>query len=394
MTEFAPSDLTALADAVADAAEAGEPMEILGGGALRAMGRPVIAPRTLSTRNLTRIHFYEPDELVVSLEAGAPLDTLEQTLAASGQQLAFEPPDFGKLLATDAPRTIGGVIAANLSGPRRFQAGAARDHLLGFVAVNGRGEGVKSGGRVVKNVTGYDLSKLVAGSWGTLAVLETVTLKVLPKPKAAATLLVPGVSAEAAVRLFARALARPLDVTGAAWLPAAMAGDWSNGPVAALRLEGFAQSVGERLDLLADLTEGAPPLRLSQAETEAFWRSVRDGHPLAHPPERAVWRVSAPPMDGPDLLAALPLAQGYLDWAGGLVWISTSSDGDCGAAAIAAHLARSGGHASLVRAPAEARARLAAPLGAPPPLAALTQRVKDAFDPLRVLNPGRLYRDF
>ncbi len=389
-----PTTLNALSEAIADAAEAREPVEVLGGGALRGCGRPVTAPRTVSTRRLTQIHYHEPDELVISLEAGVPMDAVDQILLTAGQQLAFEPPNFAKLLGTDAPRTIGGVIASNLSGPRRFQAGAARDHLLGFNAVNGRGEVVKSGGRVVKNVTGYDLSKLIAGSWGTLAVLSTVTLKVLPRPETAATLLVPNLSAEAATRLFARALAKPLDVTGAAWLPAALAGRWANAPIAALRLEGLARSVAERLDLVADLAEGAPTVRLGQAETKAFWRGIGDAEILAEPRSRAIWRVSVPPTAGPGLLAALPLAQGYLDWAGGLAWLAMEDDGDCGAAAIAARLAQSGGHASLVRASTETRATLAAPPIPPTPLADLNRRVKAAFDPLGVLNPGRLYRDF
>ncbi len=376
---------------MADAALAREPMEILGGGALRGFGRPVTAPRSLSTRRLDRIHFYEPDELVISLEAGVALNTVSEALAASCQQLAFEPPDLSRLLGGEGVRTIGGVVAANLSGPRRLQAGAVRDHLLGFVAVNGRGEVIKSGGRVVKNVTGYDLSKLIAGSWGTLAVMSTVTLKVLPRPETAATLLVPGLEAEAAVRLFARALAAPLDVTGAAWLPAALAGPWASGPVAALRLEGFALSVAERFDLIAALAEGAPTAHLEDGETQALWSAIRDAAPLAEPRDRAIWRVSVPPSAGPGVLASLPGAIGYLDWAGGLVWLAVEEAADCGAAALRAHIAHAGGHATLVRASAKNRIALEASQPMPAALAALSARVKDAFDPLRVLNPGRLY---
>ncbi|HEY2660224.1 MAG TPA: glycolate oxidase subunit GlcE [Caulobacteraceae bacterium] len=393
MTLLEPDTLDALAEAVTDAALAGEPVEVLGGGALRGFGRPVNAPRSLSTRRLNRIHFYEPDELVISLEAGVALDAVSEALATSGQQLAFEPPNLSRLLGGEGVRTIGGVIAANLSGPRRLQAGAARDHLLGFVAVNGRGEVIKSGGRVVKNVTGYDLSKLIAGSWGTLAVISTVTLKVLPRPETAATLLVPGLEAGGAVRLFARALAAPLDVTAAAWLPATLAGPWASGPVAALRLEGLSLSVAERLDLIAGLAEGAPTARLEAGETQALWSAIRDAAPLAEPRDRAIWRISVPPTTGPGVLTALPGAIGYLDWAGGLVWLSVEDAGDSGAAALRAHIAHSGGHATLVRASAESRAALEPFQPLPAPLAALTARVKDAFDPLRVLNPGRLYRE-
>lgn len=393
-TLFEPETLDALADLVAEAALAREPLEIIGGGALRAYGRPTTATRTLSTRRLDRIHFYEPDELVISLEAGADLDAVIQTLADAGQQLAFEPPDHSVLLGSSAPRTIGGAIAANLSGPRRPMAGAARDHLLGFVAVNGRGEVVKSGGRVVKNVTGYDLSKLIAGSWGTLAVLSTVTLKVLPKPEAAASLLVAGLDAEAAMALLGRALAAPLGITAAAWLPADLAAPWAKGPVAALRLEGFARSVDERFDLVAALAEGAPVTRLDQADCQALWRAVGDVALLAEPRERAIWRVSVPPTAGPQVLAALPEALGYLDWAGGLVWLAMNPEGDAGAAKLKALIAPHGGHATLVRPPADLRARLDLAPDQPAPLLALAARVKDAFDPLGLFNPGRLYRDF
>ncbi|MDR3509363.1 MAG: glycolate oxidase subunit GlcE [Caulobacteraceae bacterium] len=391
MTPIEPETTDALAEAVASAAVAREPLEILGGGALRGLGRPVSAPRALTTARLNRVHFHEPDELVISLQAGADLDQMEQILAAKGQQLAFEPPNLSGLLGASGTRTIGGAMAANLSGPRRLSAGAARDHLLGFVAVNGRGEVIKSGGRVVKNVTGYDLSKLVTGSFGTLCVLADVTLKVLPRPETASTLVVEGLEPAAAVRLFSRALGAPLEVSGAAWLPAGLAEPWSARSLAALRLEGFPRSVAERLDLLAALTDGAPSLRLDEAETKALWRAVRDVQPLAEPADRAVWRVSVPPTAGPGVLAALPEPTGFLDWAGGQVWLSIPQTGDCGAAALRAHIAGCGGHATLVRASMETRA--ATPVFQPPPapLAALTARVKDSFDPLGVLNPGRLY---
>ena len=386
-----PDNLDALTEAVAEAALAREPMEILGDGALKAIGRPVVAPRQLSTRRLERIHFYEPDELVISLETGVGLDQIEAMLAGSGQQLAFEPPDLSRLLGASGRRTIGGAVAANLSGPRRLQAGAVRDHLLGFVAVNGRGEAIKSGGRVVKNVTGYDLSKLVAGSWGTLCILSSVTLKVLPRAETSATLLVPGVSAEAAVRLFARALAAPLDVTGAAWLPAELARPFADGPVAALRLEGFARSVSERLDILANLADGAPTHELKAEDTAALWRAIRDAEPLVAPADRAIWRVSVPPTAGPAVLTALEGASGYLDWAGGLVWLAAQATGDAGAARLRAAIAPSGGHATLIRAPKDLRAHLPVFEPLQPALAALTDRVKDAFDPLRLFNPGRIY---
>src|SRR6185312_14637374 len=212
MTDFHPATIEDLADIVASAAAGREPLEILGNGTKRGIGRPIVTPHRVSTAKLSAVTLYEPEELILSAKAGTPLSEIEALLAQHNQQLAFEPPHWGE-------QTIGGVIATGFSGPRRIQAGAVRDHLLGFTAVNGRGEIFKAGGRVVKNVTGYDLSKLMTGSFGTLAVLSEVTLKVLPRPEARATLVLKGKTARQAITLFREALAMPLDITGAAWVP-------------------------------------------------------------------------------------------------------------------------------------------------------------------------------
>src|SRR6266581_6416874 len=244
-------------DAVQWALSRGAALELIGRGTKRAIGRPAQSDHTLDLSGVSGVILYEPEELVLSAQAGTPLDEIEALLAARGQHLAFEPIDYGPLLAGALSRgTIGGVLAANLSGPRRIAAGAARDHFLGFEAVSGRGEAFKSGGRVVKNVTGYDVSKLIAGSWGTLAALTTVTIKTLPRPQTQATVVVSGLDDATAVRAMAAAMATSCDVSGAAHLPPAVAsriglGVATGRSLTLLRLEGVGPSVDHRRGTLS-----------------------------------------------------------------------------------------------------------------------------------------------
>src|SRR5437660_9000997 len=221
MTQFRPADIDELREAVADALAAEEPLELVAGGSKRGLGRPLQIPHILDLSRLAGIRDYAPSELVLTAGAATPLAEIERVLAENGQMLAFEPPRWCGLLGVEeASPTLGGVLACNLSGPRRIKAGAARDHFLGFRAVSGRAEIFKAGGKVVKNVTGYDLPKLMAGSYGTLAALEEVTVKVLPRPETVATVLFASLAPATAVRLMAAALGSPHEVSGAAYLPA------------------------------------------------------------------------------------------------------------------------------------------------------------------------------
>jgi len=392
MNELRPENVSALTDAVATAAAERISFEIIGAGTKRGMGRPVEATQLLALDGLRGITLYEPEELVISVRAGTTLIEIEQSLAQKGQQLAFEPPDWAHLFGT-APgtQTIGGIVAANLAGPRRLTAGAARDHLLGFQAVSGRGELFKAGGRVVKNVTGFDLSKLLAGSFGTLAVMSELTLKVLPRPERAATLLLLDQDAATAAGSMAAALGSSNEVSGAAWLPgllAARLGVGVGAAVTALRFEGLDASVDFRLAALMQLIPGAAT-RLDGAQSDGFWRRVRDAEPLATDPSRDIWRVSVAPLDGARLVASLPEAEAYLDWAGGLVWLALPAAPDGNAARVRLMKGPTG-HATLVRAAAEVRARVAPFEPEPAPLAALSRRVKASFDPQGILNPGRM----
>ena len=296
--------------------------------------------------------------------------------------------------------TIGGALAANVSGPRRVRAGAARDHFLGVMAVSGRGETFRSGGRVVKNVTGYDLCKLLAGSWGTLAVLSEVTLKVMPRAPTEATLVALRLTDEAAFRVMAMAVGSPFGVTGAAHLPGYLAprfdGLSANEPATVLRIEGVTAAVTHCVDeLRRRLKPFGDCQLLDQGQSRVLWRAIRDAQPFwvgSDLGDRALWRVSTAPSKGYEVAAKIsPSAQLYYDWAGGLIWIAPWAASDGGTAEIRTVVADAGGHATLVRAPASLRAGIDPFQPEPAPLAALTKRVKQSFDPKGVLNPGRMW---
>lgn len=384
---LAPADEAALAAAVRAAHAAREPLAIEGNGSKRGLLRPVQAASTLSTRALTGITLYRPKELVLSARAGTPIPEIEAALAGAGQQLIAEPPDFSALFGTGRAATIGGVVATNLSGPRRIASGAMRDHVLGIRFVNGEGEVLRSGGRVLKNVTGLDLCKLLSGSHGTLGVITEVTLKVLPAPESSATLLLPVPDLAAGVAALSAGLGSPYGVSGAALLPEGWAG--AAGPLAALRLEDFAESVTYRMGRLAGSLPGGRVA--AQEESRALWRAVRDLAPLAARPEEAVWRISVRPTAGPAIAAAAAALGGraLLDWGGGLVSVAAPAS-EAAHLALAAAAACERGTATLFRAPEPLRAAVAVIPDEPPALAALSRRVKAALDPRGVLNPGRM----
>jgi glycolate oxidase FAD binding subunit len=379
-------------------------LEIVGQGSKRALGRPSQTDVTLDVSDLAGVTLYEPEELVLSAKAGTPIAEIEALVAAKDQELAFEPMDYGPLLGGPAGQgTIGGVLSANLSGPRRIKAGAARDHFLGVHAVSGRGEVFKSGGRVVKNVTGYDLCKLIAGSWGTLAVMTDVTVKTLPRAETEATVLVLGLDDAAATKAMAAAMGSSCDVSGAAHLPAPVASRASQAmpvgrAVTALRVEGVAPSVAHRKRALDDLMKPYGVLgELDAAQSRTFWRGVRDVAPFAAAGpagQRNVWRISTAPTQGAEagrLIAKKANAEILYDWAGGLVWIALAPSDDAGGAIVRAAVAAAGGHATLVRAPAPLRAAVDVFAPEDAGLAGLTKRVKEGFDPMGVLNPGRMW---
>lgn len=397
MSLLVPATPDEVAASVAEAAQLRTPLSISGLGSKAQLGAPWNAARRLDLSALKGVTMYEPEELVVSALAATPIEDIEAMLAAKGQELAFEPMSFGALYGT-GPGSLGGCLMANVSGPRRIKAGAARDHVLGVKGVNGRGEAFKAGGTVVKNVTGYDLSRGLAGSFGTLAVVTELTFKVLPRAETTATLALAGLAPKRAVEALCLAMGAPVDVSGAAHLPpfAASALGFAS-PVTLLRLEGFAPSVDERFDRLAlSLKPFAKAERLDGAASIALWRAIRDVAPLAEPRDKIIWKISVAPTAGPPVAATIGKVypgEALFDWSGGLVWLALTPDcgPDSGAELIRGAIAvHGGGHATLVRAPAEVRAATRVFQPQPPALKALSQRLKAEFDPFGILEPGRM----
>ncbi|WP_375463954.1 glycolate oxidase subunit GlcE [uncultured Methylobacterium sp.] len=391
MPSYEPRDEGEAAEIVSAAAARSERLRLVGGDTKAGLGRPAQDEATLSARGLSGITLYEPAEMVVSARAGTPLAEVQALLAARGQMLPFEPMDFRGLMGTAGEPTFGAVAASNNSGPRRINAGAARDSLIGVRFVNGRGQAIKSGGRVMKNVTGLDLVKLMAGAWGTLGLLTEVTFKVLPVQERVATLVFSGLDDARAVAALSAALGSPFELTGAAHLPAGLEGAHAR---TLMRLEGFSESLDYRIGELRKLLRPFGAAEVVEREPgAALWTAIRDATAFAGTTE-AVWRISTAPTRAPALAAAIGRAlpaRWFYDWGGGLIWLAVPAEDDAGAEAIRTALAEQGGHATLIRALDAVRA--AVPVFQP--LSELLMRVtlgiKAAHDPAGVFNPGRMY---
>jgi glycolate oxidase FAD binding subunit len=385
-----------------------QPLEIIGHGTKRMVGQPMATNALLDLSALNAVTAYEPNELIITVEAGAPLCDVKSLIDSKNQRFAFEPMETAPLLGTPQAGTIGGMIAAGLAGPRRIQAGAARDHLLGAQAVSGFGDNFKAGGRVVKNVTGYDLCKLLAGSWGTLAVMTEVTLKVMPKPESERTLVLRGLDDATANRAMTAALGSPFDVSGAAHLPKSALRDAVGAPgglgspreaLTLVRLEGITASAVHRANSLAKLLQrfGAADI-IEDERSTAVWESVRDVEPFAAKgPLGAwpVWRIVCPPASGSALGERLARETGgdvLYDWGGGLIWAAMPPRLDAHAALVRQRATAAGGHATLLRASEEMRRQVEVFQPAAEGVAALSERVRRSFDPKGILNRGRMVR--
>jgi glycolate oxidase FAD binding subunit len=385
-----------------------QPLEIIGHGGKRAVGQPMATNALLDLSALNAVTSYEPNELIITVQAGAPLADVKSLIDSKNQQFAFEPINTSLLLGTPDIGTIGGMIGAGLAGPRRIKAGGARDHLLGAHAVSGFGDSFKAGGKVVKNVTGYDLCKLLAGSWGTLAVMTEVTLKVMPRAESERTLVLRGLDDLTANRAMTAALGSPFDVSGAAHLPnsafraslGALADLGSpQQAVTLLRLEGITASAAHRAVSLGQaLASFGMAAIVEDAASAAIWSSVRDCAPFAAGGALGgwpVWRIVCPPASGGALGQALARDSGgdvIYDWGGGLIWAALPPSADASAGMLRARVNAVGGHATLVRAPEPVRRNVDVFHPQQGGLASLSERVRHSFDPKNILNRGRLTR--
>ncbi|MFT8467800.1 FAD-binding protein [Acetobacter syzygii] len=387
-----PASTQDVADILMDAARKGEPLAVRGNGTRTGLGNPVRATRVLELGGLNAIDFYDPDDLVIRAGVGVTLDEVEQLLAQKGQYLPFEPPRYAGLYGTDSARcTLGGAVATALSGPRRILTGAARDFVLGVEGVNGQGDVFKAGGRTMKNVTGYDLSKLVTGSNGTLAALTTVTIKVLPAPRAEVTLVLPATSVEEDVALFARMRALPLGIGGLARRVNA-AGVCE----VLVRVEGSVPGVAGNQQVLNSLLATRGPMQvLEQAESQSLWAGVRELTCLHARPDELVWRVNLPATTMPAFVEQARKAgcinRFFVDWAGGVVFSTMRGvQPEVDTLRYRKMAEQAGARATILRAPDAVLTQF----GAFPPVsagvAALAARTRAAFDPAGILNPGRM----
>jgi glycolate oxidase FAD binding subunit len=383
-----------------------QPLEIIGHGSKRGIGHPMATNAVLDLSALNAVSAYEPNELIITVQAGAPLADVQSLIDSKNQQFAFEPMDTSVLLGTSGSGTIGGMIGAGLAGPRRIRAGGARDHLLGAHAVSGFGDSFKTGGRVVKNVTGYDLCKLLACSWGTLAVMTEVTLKVMPKPESERTLMLTGLDDVTANRAMTAALGSPYDVSGAAHLPGSVFGSASGAlarlggggrALTLLRLEGIVASVADRAGSLNKALAAFGAVEMLQDDASAAaWAAIRDVDPFAAGGARGlwpVWRIVCPPASGGALgqmLAGKSHGDVIYDWGGGLIWAAVPQQPDALAGPIRQVVEAAGGHATLIRASEDVRRNVEVFHPQAAGVAALGQRVRHSFDPKIILNRGRM----
>ena len=406
--DFKPANESHVVEAVQWAVSEREPLTVQGHGSKRGLGRASNMAHLLDMSAMNGVLFYEPGELVISVLAGTPLAEVEELLRENNQSLAFEPVALDRVYGNTDPverGTVGGLVAANLAGSRRIKAGAVRDHVLGFKAVSGRGEVFKSGGKVMKNVTGFDLSKLITGSMGTLAVMTEVTLKVLPVPEKTRTVLVYGITDDNAAAAMSKALNSPHEVSSAVYLPPDVAGQSDVGrigdvgeSVVAVRIEGPEPSVLERTAQISTLLSAFGRIdELHRTNSQRFWWEVSESAFFASDENSPLWRLSVAPAAGPAVARRIldeTGGSGYCDWGGGLLVLSIPENPARSARTVRQAVAEVGGHATLVRASETVRSTLDVFDPQSDGIMRLTRRVKRAFDPEGILNPGRMYAAF
>jgi len=385
-----------VAEAMRLAGEKNAALEIVSGGTKRAIGRPVSANAVLDMSGLSGIVKYEPEELVLTVRSGTRMSDIETALAEKNQMLGFEPADWGPLLGAAGSGTIAGTVATNACGSRRVRAGAVRDHVIGCRFVNGLGETVKAGGQVIKNVTGFDIAKLMCGAFGTLGVLTEITLRVTPKPAQAATFALKDCDASKGLAALRRAAGLPIDATGLSYFPASSFGEaqaaLAGGSGAALiRIEGTGSALEEKLSVLRHAFAGEDRSILDREATATLFRGIGNGAVFA---KRAtdIWRLFVPQSAALQALTASRAEFWYADCAGGALWLGLPAD-EATATRLRSITMTVGGYATLMRGPTKARAMLPVFETETPARAELTKSVKAAFDPKHLINPGRMYKD-
>lgn len=392
---FTPESTEQACQLVADARAKGTVLSPMGNGSKSGIGQLHDGPvQPISANALTGITQYNPAELVVVAKAGTAMAEVEAALDENNQRLIFEPANWSGLTGKNIDQTIGGIAATNMSGPRRYALGAARDSLLGVKFINGLGEEIKNGGQVMKNVTGLDLVKLLGGSWGTLGLLTEVSFKVLPKVETERTLVAHGLSDADAAKLMANAMATSTDVTGAAHIPDSMSIGLDDSGATLLRLEGLAGSVKDRIVRLRAALSDAQLTELDEKKSADVWAHIRDVKPFCDGTQTPVWRISVAPMAGHKVVADIAAktdCDAFYDWQGGLVWLRINDADDAVAATVRGAVAsHGGGHALLVRASDDLRRTVPVFQPEPLPIQALNARIRTAIDPDGVFDASRM----
>jgi len=384
------------------------PIEIIGSGSKVKLGKPIQSAKTLNLSKIRGIVEYLPEELYIKVKAGTPIKEIEEKLKKNKQQLAFEPIDFGYFLngKTDYG-TAAGQVACNISGSRRFKVGSVRDHVLGFRGVNGKGEIIKSGGVVVKNVTGYDLSKLICGSYGTLIAITEVTFKVLPAPEASKTMIIHNQKVESAVDLLNRSISSSNDISGAVFFPnkPEIAGSIMNiestfklndleheGSITAIRIEGSKKSIDQRIEnLIKELKIVSTNISILEPyQSEIFWNKVKSLEFFSNT-KNSIIRIVIPPAACAHLIYQFSdKFKYYLDWGGSLIWLEAFELSEDMFESIRKKVVRLGGYITMIK-NSDYLPYVEDVFTINRDRFNISQNIKKSFDPKRILNPGKMY---
>ncbi len=376
------------------------PLEILGLGTKKSIGRNFQFEKTLDLSNYSGIIDYKPEELYIKVKSGTPIKDIRNEIEKNNQHLAFEPIDFGYLFSgKNDEGTIGGVMSCNFAGSRRFKAGSIRDHILGFKGINGRGEVIKSGGTVVKNVTGYDLSKILSGSFGTLTVLSEITIKVLPKPESNKTLFINNPHLKKGLDYLNISLSSSSDPSGAVFYPENFRSFFTfndltfSGPITAIRIEGSTSSIDHRIKKLTNELKVTSDeiVVLSKDQSDIFWEDTRNLKVFSKLKENLI-RIVIPASEAFETLNKLKDfdAKYFVDWGGSLIWLQLDSINTKILKDIKTIVKTASGYLTIIKIEENLKASIDV-FTVDPVKHEISEKIKKSFDPKRILNPGKMY---
>ena len=397
-SNYQPSEESQVKQFIADCYHDNIPIEVIGSGSKRSIGRNIQVGKTISLSNLSGILDYKPEELYIKVKAGTPIKMIIEELKKNNQQLAFEPNDFGQIYGgKENFGTIGGVVSCNFAGPRRFKSGSVRDHILGFKAVNGKGEVIKSGGTVVKNVTGYDLSKLISGAFGTLVVLTELTIKVLPLLSDNKTLIINNLSNEDALDSLSKCLSSSTDPTAGVFFPEMHRQSFifndmvGSGSITAIRYEGSKKSVDHRIDIIRKSLK----LKVSEvniletSQSTIFWKQV-SGLKVFSQNTKNLVRVVLPPKKTKDFLKKINSDDYFVDWGGSLIWIKLDEANSETITNLRNWTNENDGYLTVIKADENIKNSLEI-FGIESNKYKISELIKKSFDPKKILNTGKMY---